>query len=94
MSPDSTRMLASNRMKSLNREFQEAFDLVIYDTPAAIKHMDTSFLAAHTDGILMVVAIGKTPKSSIMRALNQIENFKLKNLGIVTTQILEDRSED
>jgi capsular exopolysaccharide synthesis family protein len=94
MSPDSTRMLASNRMKSLNREFQEAFDLVIYDTPAAIKHMDTSFLAAHTDGILMVVAIGKTPKSSFMKALNQIENFKLQNLGIVTTQILEDRSED
>jgi Mrp family chromosome partitioning ATPase len=47
--------------------------------------MDTSFLAAHTDGILMVVAVGKTPKSLVMKALEQIETFNLKTLGIVGT---------
>jgi capsular exopolysaccharide synthesis family protein len=83
--PDSTRMLASNRMQSLNQEFEEMFDLVIYDTPSLLDCMDTSFLAAHTDGILMVVAVGKTPKSLVMKALEQIETFNLKTLGIVGT---------
>jgi len=76
-------MLASDRMKNLNREFQESFDLIIYNTPAFSSSMDTSFLAAHTDGILTVVEVGKTSKSLVSKALEQIESFKLKNLGVI-----------
>lgn len=81
--PNSTRLLASEHMKNLNREFQESFDLVIYNTPAFSSSMDTSFLAAHTDGILTVVEVGKTSQSSVVKALEKIESFKLKNLGVI-----------
>lgn len=92
--PDSTRMLASDKMKNLNKKFQEAFDLVIYDTPSLLDYMDTSFLAAHTDGIVMVVAVGKTPKTLVTKALGQIESFHLKALGIVATQVSETKVEN
>ena len=80
---NSTRMLASDRMKYLNRELEETFDLIIYNTPDFSSSMDTSFLATHTDGILTVVEVGKTSKSSVNKALEQIEKFKLKNLGVI-----------
>ena len=81
--PHSTRMLASNQMESLNRELESAFDLIIYDAPALSNSMDTSFLATHTDGIMTIVEIGKTPKSLVKKALEQIEKFQLNNLGII-----------
>ena len=81
--PNSTRMLASNQMKDLNQQFQEAFDLIVYDTSALLSYMDTSFLAAHTDGIMTLVEVGKTSKSSVRKALERIENFQLNNLGAI-----------
>jgi len=76
-------MLASEQMHNLNQEFQATFDLIIYNTPPFLANMDTSFLAAHTDGIMTVVEIGKTPKYLVEKASAQMENFKLNNLGAI-----------
>ncbi|MDJ0572575.1 MAG: polysaccharide biosynthesis tyrosine autokinase [Pleurocapsa sp. MO_192.B19] len=88
LSSDYSKLLASNRMQQLIKEFNQAFDLVIYDTPPILECMDTSFLATHTDGILMAVAISKTKKSLVTQALNQIKSFNLKLLGVISTQVL------
>ncbi len=80
---NSTRMLASNQMHSLNQELQETFDLIIYNTSSFLANMDTSFLAAHTDGIITVVEVGKTQKYLVEKASTQMENFKLNNLGVI-----------
>ncbi|MCC0176138.1 polysaccharide biosynthesis tyrosine autokinase [Waterburya agarophytonicola K14] len=81
--PNSTRMLASNQMKNLNQELESAFDLVIYDAPALLNCMDTSFLATHTDGIMTILEVGKTSKSLVRKTSEQIEKFQLNNLGII-----------
>jgi len=81
--PNSTRMLASNQMENLNQELHSAFDLIIYDAPALLDSMDASFLAAHTDGIMTIVEVGKTAKSSVKQASERIEKFQLNNLGVI-----------
>ena len=81
--PNSTRMLGSDQMQSLNRELQAAFDLIIYDAPSLLSCMDTSFLTAHTDGVMTVVEVGKTSKSLVKKAAERTENFQLKNLGVI-----------
>ena len=81
--PNSSRMLTSNQMKDLNQQFQATFDLIIYDTSAFLSYMDTSFLTAHTDGIITIVEVGKTSKSSVRKALERIENFQLNHLGAI-----------
>ena len=86
MAADFSRMLASSQMENLNQQFKEAFDLIVYTAPAFLAYMDTSFLAAHTDGVIGVVKIGTTPKSSVSKSLQQMENFELRNLGIVAEQ--------
>ena len=81
--PNSTRMLGSNQMNDLNQQLRSTFDLIIYDTSAFLSYMDTSFLAAHTDGIITLVEVGKTSKSSVRKALERIEQFQLNNLGAI-----------
>ncbi len=96
-SPDSIKLLASAQMEKLMAEFQDTFDLVIYDTCPLLDFTDTSFLSVHTDGILMVVKVGTTKKSLVMQALDQIKTFNLPSLGIIanlSTPISSGNSSD
>jgi capsular exopolysaccharide synthesis family protein len=81
--PDATKLLSSEKMKRLMAEFHNAFDLVIYDVPPLVGLADVSLIAPHTDGILMVVKMGKTESSVLRRALENIRISRLNVLGIV-----------
>jgi len=64
-------------------ELQATFDLVIYDTPPLVDSKDANFLAARTDGILMVVAIRQANFSVVQKVFSQLENFGIPCLGTV-----------
>ncbi|MEG3919814.1 polysaccharide biosynthesis tyrosine autokinase [Microcoleus sp. POL10_C6] len=81
--PGTARRLASSQMQYLMEELQAKFDLVIYDTPPLVDSKDTNFLAARTDGILMVVAIQQVPFSVVKKVFSQLENFGIPCLGTV-----------
>ncbi|NEP29582.1 hypothetical protein, partial [Moorena sp. SIO3I6] len=65
----------------------EKFDLVIYDTPNLLNYTDANFLAANTDGILMVVGLRGTKKSQFKQVLDQIDRFGLTCLGVVVNRV-------
>ena len=90
--PNSTRLLASTQMQYLMEEFQATFDLVIYDTSHLAGFMDANFLAAHTDGILMVVAVDKTNRSLVKQVIDQLNTFRLPTLGVVANHMRKDIS--
>ncbi|AOX01602.1 hypothetical protein BJP34_21100 [Moorena producens PAL-8-15-08-1] len=84
---DSAQDLASTRMEKIMGHFQEKFDLVIYDTPNLLNYTDANFLAANTDGILMVVGLRGTKKSQFKQVLDQIDRFGLTCLGVVVNRV-------
>ena len=83
LEPNSTRLLASLRMQQLMQQFEAAFDLVIYDAPHLLGLSDTNFLAAQSDGIVMVVAMAKTHRSVLKQVLGGLSEYRLPLLGIV-----------
>ena len=87
---ESIKMLACTQMKNLMSEFEAAFDMVIYDTPY-LGPTDANFLAANTDGILMVVAVGKTERSLVRQALDRLNSLHIPVLGVVANHIRETR---
>ncbi len=90
--PDSTRLLASTKMQHLMKQFHTAFDLVIYDTPHLLSFADASFLAAHTDGILMVVGLSKTKRSVLKQVVDRLNTWHLPILGVVANHIKEHKN--
>lgn len=84
---NSSKLLASNQMQYLMEEFQATFDLVIYDTSDLTNFMDANFLAAHTDGILLVVAVNKTNRSAVKQVMEQLNTFRLPTLGVVANHV-------
>ncbi|WP_221643544.1 MULTISPECIES: polysaccharide biosynthesis tyrosine autokinase [unclassified Nostoc] len=80
---DPTKLLSSSKMKQLMIDFQNNFDLVIYDAPSLVGLADASLIAPHTDGLLIVVRIHKTNSSILKTALDNLKFYRLNILGIV-----------
>ena len=85
--PDPTRLLYSKKMQSLVEQFQENFDLVIFDTPPLLGLSDARLLAAHTDGMVMVVGIGQTDRSLLRQVLDGLRTSNAKVLGLVANGV-------
>ena len=81
--PDPTRLLSSVKMKQLIVEFNQKFDLVIYDTPPTAGLADASLLAPHTDGIVFIVKMGKTERSVVKKVLDSLKTSRTNILGLV-----------
>jgi capsular exopolysaccharide synthesis family protein len=77
------RLIASPRMMKLVEKLQSNFELVIFDTPQILEAMETNFLAAQTDGVLLVLSVGKTKRSVSSQVMQQLKTFKIPCLGVV-----------
>ncbi|WP_392534610.1 GumC family protein [Nostoc sp. C117] len=82
--PDPTKLLSSEKMKQLMKDFHNTFDLVIYDSPPLLGLADANLLVPHTDGILLVVKIDKTDSSMIDRTLDYLKMSRMNALGMVS----------
>ncbi|MEG3957435.1 polysaccharide biosynthesis tyrosine autokinase [Microcoleus sp. herbarium2] len=89
--PGTARRLASSQMQYLMEELQATFDLVIYDTPPLVDSKDANFLAARTDGILLVVALRQVSFSVVQKVFSQLENFGIPCLGTVANHATKRR---
>ncbi|MBW4493220.1 MAG: polysaccharide biosynthesis tyrosine autokinase [Oscillatoria princeps RMCB-10] len=80
---DPIKLLSSKKMLYLMEQFQAFFDLVIYDTPPLAGLSDGNILAAHTDGMVMVVGLDKTDRSMVDKALDGLKISGASVLGVV-----------
>ncbi len=80
---DPIKLLSSKKMLYLMEQFQAFFDLVIYDTPPLDGLSDGHILAAHTDGMVIVVGLDKTDRSMVTKALDGLKISGGSVLGVV-----------
>lgn len=85
--PDPTRLLCSKKMENLVQRFQSAFNLVIFDTPPLLGLADARLLAAHTDGIVMVVGLGRTDRAVLTQVLYALKTSHARVLGMVANGV-------
>ncbi len=80
--PDATRFLASQRMQSFMAQVQKYFDLIIYDTPPLLGFADAYLLTPQTEGMVLVVGLGKLRAAQLEEALEQLGVSGASVLGI------------
>jgi capsular exopolysaccharide synthesis family protein len=85
--PDPTRLLYSKKMQNLVKRFEEAFDLVIFDAPPLLGLADARLVAAYTDGIAMVVGLGRTDRAVLAQVLYGLKTSRARVLGIVANGV-------
>ena len=87
--PDPTRLLSSQRMYALMERLKTSrkYDLIIYDTPPILGFADGRILSSHTDGVILVVRIGKTDRSLLKQNIDNIQISNVPVLGLVANQV-------
>lgn len=82
-----TQLFSSQRMENFVERTHTNYDLVIYDAPHIMGLLDTSILANRVDGVLMVAGLGKTIRSSLQQAVEELKAARGSILGIVADTI-------
>ena len=84
---DPIKLLSSQKMHSLMEQFQDFFDLVIYDTPPLVGLADASILLERTDGLILTVKLHKSDRSLVFKALDGLKIYGGSILGVVANGI-------
>lgn len=87
--PDPTRLLSSQTMYNLMERLKTSrkYDLIIYDTPPILGFADGRILANRTDGVILVVRIGKTDRTLLKQNIDNIQMSNVPVLGLVANQV-------
>jgi polysaccharide biosynthesis transport protein len=81
------KLFTSSQMNNFVELSRAHYDLVIYDTPNLLGRLDTNALANHSDGILLVVGLGKTSRPNFKQVVEELRGGRIGILGMVTNSL-------
>lgn len=84
--PNPSEMLGSEALKQLLRSAGEHYDIVILDSAPVLPVSDTTVLAGHVDGTLLVVNAKKSHRKQATQAMKLLETTGGRVLGVVLNQ--------
>lgn len=74
MPPAPGRLLASKKMQVIVQALRDDYDLIICDAPPVKGFADAKLTAACSDGLLLVVGLGKTDRHTFAQVRQDLEN--------------------
>lgn len=85
--PNPTDLIESDRMRELLSHAEEAYELVVIDTPPTSVVSDAIPLVSQVGGVLVVGRLGKTTRGSMLQLRNQLANLNAPVLGVVINAV-------
>jgi len=85
--PSPADLLSSHRMREGLLELRRRFKFIVIDSPPIMAATDAVILSALTDGVLLVVRSGNTPKEAFTRARDLLSAVKCRLLGVVLNAV-------
>jgi succinoglycan biosynthesis transport protein ExoP len=84
--PNPLQVLESEQMRNVIAQLRESNDLVFLDSPPVGLVADAQVLASLSDGVLLVIEIGKTRRPMIAHALELLGRAGARCLGVVVNK--------
>ncbi|OLE96844.1 MAG: hypothetical protein AUG75_15425 [Cyanobacteria bacterium 13_1_20CM_4_61_6] len=81
--PNPAELLGSAQMTALLDKLSENYDLLILDTPPLLAASDAAIVSRIVDGALVVVRAGRTERSALQTAVQQLATVGARVLGTV-----------
>src|SRR5580698_6083708 len=85
--PSPADLLSSHRMREAITELRHKFKFVVIDSPPVMAATDAVLISALTDGVLIVVRSGTTPKEAFTRTRDLLAAVKCRLLGVVLNAV-------
>ena len=85
--PSPADLLSSHRMREAITELRRRYKFIVIDTPPVMAATDAVILSALTDGVLLVVRSGQTPKEAFTRTRDLLSAVRCRLLGVVLNAV-------
>jgi succinoglycan biosynthesis transport protein ExoP len=85
--PNPADLLSSNKLAEAIAELRTKFKFVVIDSPPIMAATDAVILSVQTDGVLLVVRSGETPKEAFTRTRDLLVSVKCHILGVVLNAV-------
>lgn len=84
--PENTsQLLGSERLRTLLHSLKQRYSYVLIDTPEALATNDAGLIGSMSDGIVLVVRLGETPRYYAEQTANMLESLGGNLLGTCLT---------
>ena len=87
---DALSLLSSSELATLLSLAREAFDLVIIDAAPLLPIVDSRLLIEQVDGVVLVVASGRTNHDAVSAAIRETPGLEDKIVGAVLNKAVEE----
>jgi capsular exopolysaccharide synthesis family protein len=85
--PNPADLLSSHKLAEAIAELRSKFKFIVIDSPPIMAATDAVILSVQTDGVLLVVRSGETPKEAFTRTRDLLISVKCHILGVVLNAV-------
>jgi capsular exopolysaccharide synthesis family protein len=85
--PSPADLLSSHRMRDAITYLRQKYKFIVIDSPPVMAATDAVILSVVTDGVLLVVRSGETPKEAFTRTRDLLYAVKCRLLGVVLNAV-------
>jgi len=85
--PSPADLLSSHRMRDAITYLRQKYKFIVIDSPPVMAATDAVILSVVTDGVLLVVRSGETPKEAFTRTRDLLNAVKCRLLGVVLNAV-------
>jgi succinoglycan biosynthesis transport protein ExoP len=85
--PNPADLLSSHKLSEAIAELRKKYKFVVIDSPPIMAATDAVILSVQTDGVLLVVRSGETPKEAFTRTRDLLLSVKCHILGVVLNAV-------
>ena len=85
--PNPADLLSSNKLVEAIAELRKKFKFIVIDSPPIMAATDAVIVSVQTDGVLLVVRSGETPKEAFARTRDLLNSVKCHILGVVLNAV-------
>jgi capsular exopolysaccharide synthesis family protein len=85
--PNPADLLSSHKLAEAIAELRKRFKFIVIDSPPVMAATDAVILSVQTDGVLLVVRSGETPKEAFTRTRDLLISVKCNILGVVLNAV-------
>ncbi len=89
--PDPARLVESRKMHQLIKDMEEAYDLVIIDSPPILAASDAVILGRAADGVILVIESGKGKKKHIADIMELLTKAGINVIGAALNKVSTGR---
>lgn len=90
--PNPAELLNSQRMKEVISDFENAADVLVFDTPPVLTVADASIIGPQVNGALLVVDTGKTRRDTFVNSVERLSRTGTHIFGTILNKVKLDRS--